>query len=260
MNLHETIIELIRTHCLVDGVDVLPRGLFRAGTKLQYLDGSNVDVFLEGTGDLLGTFTLSDMGQTFAKLAEYGIKPKERKDMVQEAIEGLKVRRVKDQLQVRVTDGSVKGAVIDLAQACVRVSCIAFTKRITQKRDFTNRVREVLEGLGRGFDTDHPYVGPYGKEVRVDYRFPGVAAALRDKAKRPVAILQATGNHYQANEVFSKWSDLQRAKVSDAFVTVYDETATLDHPEDLERLQDVSELVAASNRKGLAELLQVQAA
>ena len=250
MNLWKAIAEVITNHCLADGVDVLPRGHLRTATKLKYLDGASVDIFLEKESDLLEVATLSDMGQTFAKLAEFGIRPTDREEMILEAISGLQGLRVaKDRLTVQVNGPErAKSAIIDLAQACVRISCLAFTRRSSHKRVFAELVRHALTATELDFEADYLYRGPFQKDIRVDYRF--------GQTQRPAAVLQLSGSHAQANEVFRKWYDLREAKVMDNLLTVYDDSAELEHIEDLERIETVSKLVGVSNSRGIREILQ----
>jgi hypothetical protein len=247
----DRLLVILREHCLVSGVDVLPRGHARAGTKLTYLDGSGVDVFLEG-GRLRteSGSVLSDLGQTFAKLAEYGVRPSDRTEMIREATTSLRVRLEDDKLTMALSDpGQLQQAVIDLAQACVRVSCLAFTRRAVQKRVFAHRVRAAIADTGLDYVKRFRFNGPFGKEVTVDYR-------VTRHHQVNAAILALGKSPSQASKVFCKWSDLRKAGVPDLRVTVFDDTGTQDHPEDIRRLRDVSEVVGVSDEEGIWQLLR----
>lgn len=250
MRFWDKIAEVIKNHCLTDGVDILPRGHLRAATKLKYLDGASIDVFLEKEQHLFDVAMFSDMGQTFAKLAEFGIRPKDREEMIREAISSLPgLRVVKDRLTVMADSvEQAKTAVIDLAQACVRISCLAFTRRSSHKRLFAERVKKFLETTKLNFEEGYLYRGPFQRDIKVDYRF--------GKINRPAAVLQLSGSHAQANEVFRKWYDLHEAKVNDNLITVYDDSNELEHIEDLERVERFSNLVAVSKPDHLLEILQ----
>src|SRR5690242_19034567 len=114
----DTVQSILNDHCLVTEVTGLLRGHIRLGTKLAYLDGSGVDVFVEG-GPLRREhgYALSDLGQTLAKLAEYQIKPRDRAEMIREAVGGLRVRQTDDRLIVELErEDELEQWVIDLAQ------------------------------------------------------------------------------------------------------------------------------------------------
>ncbi len=242
-------------HCLVNDVALLPRGHTRIGTKLSYIDGSGIDIFIaaDGVADDAG-YTLTDLGQTFAKLAEYQVKPKDRLEMVYEATASLGVRQVHDRLLIPVVaEAAMTQAIIDLAQACARVSCLAFTKRATKKRAFADHVKTLFTGIrGRGFDVEegYDYPGPFGRPVGVDYR-----VTRRDR--RPAAVLTLGPTHAQANEVFRKWHDLShsQSRGQDRFMTIYDDTREPERADDLARLEGLSQVVGASNEGRIAELL-----
>ena len=108
---------------------VLPRGHARVRTKLTYLDGSGIDLFVEAPANPGGGGTLTDFGHSLAKLAEYGIAVARVGDLLAEAAHGTPVRRRGDQFVHAVgAVGELPQAIIDLGQVCSRVSCVAFTR------------------------------------------------------------------------------------------------------------------------------------
>lgn len=243
----------LQRHCLTVAVDELPTGYARVGTKLTYPDGSGIDVFLtEDAEALFDDMLLTDCGQTFAKLAEYGINYATREESVRDAIGALRVVPRGDQLVISVPDlATVTDAVINLAQTCLRVSCLAFSRRTSERKQrFASQVDHALRATGLRLEERHDYDGPFNRPVRVDYR---VSTSLKGPR---AAVLKLGASHTQANEVFRKWSDLKRAKVRDRLVTVYDDTAERDHPEDIERLEDISQVVGVSNQEGLNRVLR----
>jgi Domain of unknown function DUF1828 len=242
---------ILDEHCLVRQTRVLPRGHIRADTHLVYPDGAAISVFVERDNfdNLLG-FVISDLGNTFAKLDEYGVNPFQtiRLRAIKETVGDLNVRIIKDRLVLDFMEiKDLKLGVIDLAQACLRASCMIFNKRKSQPRLIQDRVHKIIENTQLPFDKDFEFSGPYDAPVKVDYRV--------KNPSRPSSLLIMKGTHAQANEVFRRWQDLHKASVSDRFLTVFDDRSELERPEDLRRLNDVSDVVSVSNDDLIGRLL-----
>lgn len=256
----DTIRDAIRQHCLTDDVGVLPRGHTRVGTKMTYLDGSSIDVFMERMDEnalLEGeAITLSDFGQTLAKLSEYGVNASGRAEAVKDAVRSLGIRLADDKLVVHVGVGrntQIDDAITNLAQACVRVSCLAFTKRAPKKKAFAERVNGIIgrvTGMKLAVEKKHEYPSPFGRAVQVDYRI--------TRTQRPAAILTLGKSHAHAAKVFCKWSDLTKTDaVKDRFITIYDDddSQEFERYEDLARLETVSEVIGANQEDRLVQQL-----
>lgn len=241
---------ILAGHCLVIDHDILPRQHVRIGTKLLMIDGSAIDIFME-RGNLTRAegFALSDLGQTMETLSEYGIRPRDRKEMIRSAIDSSGVRLFDDRLVLELSESNdFAEGIITLAQACLRVSCIAFTRKAPQQKEFRVQVREALRSTGLALEPNYRYSGPYEQDVKVDYRV--------TETPRPVAVLKLGPQHIQANEVYRKWVDLEDAAITDRRVTIFDDSRTPDNRADIRRLSKLSEVVAVSNRRMLVEVLR----
>jgi hypothetical protein len=69
---------------LVRGGDTVRHGALRMETRFVYPNGSSVDVFLEQRPDLLGSYVLSDFGQTALYLhdAQVNLSSTERRRQI----------------------------------------------------------------------------------------------------------------------------------------------------------------------------------
>lgn len=246
---------ILNDHCLVRGsVRVLPRGHIRADTRLMYPDGAAISIFVE-QGNLKRTvgYALSDFGKTFAKLDEYGASPfrKSRLRMIEETVGDLQVRVMNDRLVVELMAiQDLDDGVFNLAQACLRASCLIFTRRSSYQRTIHEKVHDIVKDIRLPYEANYKFSGPYNSPVKVDYRVTGPSISS--------SLLVMSGKHDQANEVFRRWYDLKKAKVTDQFLTVYDEQQCV-RSEDIETLQDISKVVSVSHPKMIERLLKAAA-
>ena len=59
----------------------------------------------------------------------------------------------------------------------------------------------------------------------------------------------------QANEIFRRWFDLDIPERQEQRVTVFDDTVDVYREDDIQRLKNLSEVVALSDRQSLVDLL-----
>ena len=165
---------VLEAHCLIRGVRVVPRGHIRADTRLLYPDGSAVSVFVE-QGELTKShgYAISDFGRTFAKLDEYGVSPfrGNRLKAIVETAKDLGVQVIQDRLVLELGEiEDLEIGLINLAQACVRASCMIFGRRSSQRSLIEDDIDEVVRSTGLAFQSPYKFKGPYQKIVQVDLR------------------------------------------------------------------------------------------
>ncbi len=243
---------ILRSHCLVTDVTRLPPGHIRAGTHLKYFDDSGIDLFIDFDSIAEEVGVLTDFGQTLANLADHQIKWNTREEVIRGAIKPFRVRLADDWLFCRFksADELAKG-LIELPQACARVSCMAFARRERKPVTLVTRVGEVLDTSGLRIKKNHRYQGPYDKKIKVDFRVMG---------NRPSAVIALGRSHSQANEVLRKWVDLKKVANNDRFLTVYDNEIETDYPEDLKRIHDISEVFGITETRSIAHFIKGTAA
>lgn len=246
----------LRGHPLVHGIDRTPRGHLRVETAFLYPDGASIDLFVVQQGALVPALRLSDLGQTLAWLLDVQVKPwlsKKRQGLLDDVLRlyGIEQRGAELSVAVHSAD-ALMGSVLALGQACVRVSDLMFTKRSVLTMPFAEQLEDLLS------DLEYPYVqnaeldGRYGKGVRVDFLVNGPRL---QSAMLGLSSGTAAQAHLAATEVFRRWFDLDGPRRTVQRVTVYDDSMDVYREEDLRRLRELSELVAVSDRRSLAELL-----
>jgi hypothetical protein len=248
---------------IVRTIDVVPKGHIRIMTGLLYPDGANVDVFLVNDTSVLPASTtpgkpprLSDLGQTIAWLLDVGVRPwlsKKRQAFVEDVLRLHDVQQDGGELFLDVKPGDdLTICVLRLAQACIRVADLTFTRRASLQSPFSDDVEEVLADAELRFEVGWELVGRRRKTVRVDYL---VTGQTKRSAVLALSALNAQSAHNSANEIFRKWYDLEVPGRDHMNVTVYDDRQPFHREEDLERLQDFSAVIPFSEKKTLVSLL-----
>ncbi|HWN68210.1 MAG TPA: DUF1828 domain-containing protein [Haliangium sp.] len=244
-------------------IDVVPRGHIRIMTGLLYPDGSSVDVFIVNDttasptgGQPVQPLRLSDLGQTVAWLLDVGVRPwlsKKRQAFVEDVLRLYDVRQGGGELTLDARPGEdLAVGILRLAQACIRVADLTFTRRASLQSPFSDDVEEVLADAELGFDVGAELMGRKGTTVRVDYL---VTGQTRRSAVLALSALNAQSAHHSANEIFRKWYDLDVPGRDHENVTVYDDRQPFHREEDLERLQDFSAVIPFSEKQTLIEVL-----
>lgn len=251
--------KLLDEHCMVRELTQMANGHLRIQTKFSYIDGSLIDVYAENLhGAMFGDFaTLTDFGNTFALLDEYNVKPWtsiDRLKLLRESVESIRCRIDHDRIIRHVDDeGDLARAMIDIAQACIRASCAVFTKRTNQAQSFSELVKEFIERTRLNCSVGYEHRGPYGKPIRVDFRVNG-----RTHTSSILSLGGSTtsGAHNQANEIFTRWTDLRDVETTDQLVTIYDGSLGTRKLEDLQRLKKLSVVVPFNQQDEIATLLR----
>jgi hypothetical protein len=256
----------IRKHALsralVLDVDVLPTGPIRIETAFKYPDGGSIDLFVVASAPASSPmptdspFMLSDLGQTSAWLLDMQIKPwlsKKRREMVDDVLHVYGVRQNGGAFEVDVPSlAQLEAKVVVLAQVCLRVADLTFTRRAALQTAFTDDLEEVFADADLPYEPNVELPGRFGRPVRVDYIVHG--------PRQPSALMawssgSASQAHVVANEVFRRWWDLDVPARGERRITVFDDRYDVYRPEDLERIGGFSQLLASSDKKTLSDAL-----
>lgn len=246
----------VEGHAIIRGVDQLPKGHVRLETAFLYPDGSSIDVFVPNTEPLFPPSKLSDLGQTTAWLMDMQVKPwmsKKRQQLLEDAISLYGVRLEGGALETALPslDELVEG-VVRLGQACIRVADLTFTRRTSLQASVQEEVEEILADAELVYEPDVELVGRFGAKVRVDFLVEG-------KSLRSALLALSSPNssqaHTSANEVFRRWYDLDIPARTEQRVTLFDDRYDTYRAEDLDRLRNVSDVVALSDRQSVRDLL-----
>lgn len=243
--------------CIVRGVDVLPKGHVRLETRFTYPDRSSIDLFIQNKMQTGGHLILSDMGQTTLWLTDLLVKPwqsKKRTRFVEDALHTLEVRQNGGALETDFSDtqDSLMDATVRLAQACVRVADLTFTRRSTSQTYAGEEVEEIISDADLPYETSVALPGRSGTLITVDFVVQG---KKRRSSLLTLSSQSQASAHTVANEVFRKLYDLNVPERPEQRVTVWDDRFDVYRQDDLERLRDFSEVVPLSQRGDLQNVL-----
>jgi hypothetical protein len=248
---------LARTVCIVRDIDVLPKGHVRLETRFTYPDRSSIDLFIKNPMQTGGALVLSDLGQTTNWLSDLLIKPwqsKKRVRFVEDTLHVLAVQEANGALETdfTMTQESLLDAAVRLAQACVRVADLTFTKRSTTQVYAAEEIEEIISDADLEYETNVALAGRNGNVITVDFLVHG---KKRTSALIALSSQSQTSAHPVANEVFRKMYDLAVPERQEQRVTVWDDRFDVYKAEDLDRIRDFSEVIALSERSALQSLL-----
>jgi len=239
---------------LVDDVRPLPAGPILLETIFRYPDGSTLELFAAPSGE--GEWRLTDLGQTTAWLLDQRIRPwlsKRRRSLVEDALRTFGAEQDGGELVLRMTPGtSLAEAVVRLAQTCLRVADLFYTRRTTLQMPFTEEVEELFGEYELPCEADVDVPGRFGQGVHVDF----IVHGLRS---RSLVLTLASQNpasaHLKSNEIFRSWYDVNVPARPDQRVTVFDDRSDAYRDADLKRLADISEVIPFTARETLRSLL-----
>ncbi len=248
--------EYLTSFSLVNDCDVVKDGSLRISTPFQYPNGSSIDVFMSPE-NLLSELELSDKGQTSAYLLDLQIKhwtTARRKTLVSDICKSLGVTNDSGILKVVFQSADIKtlpNHLVRLAQACIRVSDIAFTQRFRTQSVFAEDVEEFIEGTQLAYKTGYVVNSRFGKMVEFDFQVQGE----RIKSLVQTVSTSSVTAHSISNEVFRKWYDVQDRSEFQR-ITVYDSSRDIFRDDDISRLSELSTVVAFPDESGkLKELI-----
>ncbi|MBI5503455.1 MAG: DUF1828 domain-containing protein [Deltaproteobacteria bacterium] len=243
-------------HSLVHQIDMVERGYARIQTAFLYPEGSSIDVFLAHDAPLFDGYRLSDMGQTFDWLLDVQVRPwlsRKRQSFVGDVLRIYGVSQNGGALELPLASlDELPQGIVRLGQACVRVADLIYTRRSSLQAPIAEEVEELIADTELLYETNPELEGRYGNRVRVDFLVHG--------PHTPSAILtwsSASGPqaHIQGNEIFRRWYDLDTPDRREQRVTVWDDRYDSYRSDDLDRVRDMSDLVALSERTTIRDLL-----
>jgi hypothetical protein len=258
----EDVQKQLTDRAIVRSIDQVARGHIRIETGLLYPDGASVDVFVVHDVPIVQPETpgmpvrLSDLGQTTAWLLDLQVRPwlsKKRQGFVEDVLRLHRVKQDGGALYLDLAAGDdLTVAILRLAQACIRVADLMFTRRASLQSAFSEDLEELLADSELQFDANVELAGRKGQQVRVDYL---VRGHTTKSAILALSALNAQSAHNAANEVFRRWYDLDRPANDHQNVTIYDDRQRFHRDEDLQRLQDYSTVLPFSEKHTLIDLL-----
>lgn len=253
----------LKDRSIVREIDVVPKGHIRILTGLLYPDGANVDVFIVNDSPVIParatpakSLRLSDFGQTITWLLDVGVRPwqsKKRQALIEDVLRLYDVQQDGGELLLDLKPGDdLTVGILRLAQACIRVADLTFTRRASLQSPFSDDVEEVLADAELRFEVGSELVGRNNRPVRVDYL---VTGQTKRSAVLALSALNAQSAHNSANEIFRKWFDLDVAGRDHENVTVYDDRQPFHREDDLERLQNFSMVIPFSEKETIVGFL-----
>lgn len=241
---------------LVGEVDQVSHGHIRIETQLKYPDGTSIEVFLlkDNTAQQNG-FRLSDLGQTTAWLLTAQVKPwtsKKRKTLLADIIRSSGVIQRDATLECladHMSDLPQKISV--LAQCCLRVADLTFTKRTALQTVAKEEIEELIADLEISYESDVE-LDCGNRKIKVDFL---TQSNKKNSAIFALSAMNATSAHHLATDIFSKWYDLKTSRRPEQRVTIFDDTKDVYKEADLERLGDLSTVLPLSDRSSLQAVL-----
>lgn len=239
-------------HCpLIADISLLPSQQYiRIETGMLYPDGSSIDVFLH---EEIGGYELTDLAQTTAWLLNLQIKPwqsKKRQQFLDNALGTYGASRRDGELVLRVhRPEEISDGVLRLAQTCLRVADLMYTRRTMSLSSFNDLVEEIIADTELPYEPEYTLNGAYGNLVTVNFLVMG---------RRQSAVLTLSGqspsqSHTPAIEVFRKWHDLETTWPHQK-ITVLDDRVTY-RDEDIQRIARLSTVMPFSNREQIQQAL-----
>ena len=255
----ESFNEWVRAFSLINSCETLPNGYLRLATPFLYPDGSCIDLFYRHAGEFFTPDHLTDLGQTSAYLADLHVFPSEHprrarilsaicKNLNVENLDGeLRAALPNEMTEVQAFQRALPNAFFRLAEACVRVSDLSFTKRFKIPSSFNEQIGSFLSvATDVRYEANVKVPGKYDKNVRVDFR-----TAIRGTENLILTISPETraGAHSASAEVFSKWHLLEPRKGKQGFITLLDAQSVQPRLEDIKLLEEQSAVVMYPEQK-----------
>lgn len=245
---------------LVQSCDSIQGGV-RMLTPFQYPNGAHIDLFLRAREPLLDEVVLTDLGQTTSYLLDMQVKPwatNKRRQIIEDICRALDVRWNSGQIEIPFnmadlsqpdSSGSISGSMMRLAQACIRVSDLAFSARLWSTGSFKDEVEEFFESTQVRYEADVTELGRNGEQVKFDFRVFGETTVSLILSLSAASTVSA---HNASNEVLSRWVNLGRKKTNQPQalqatqqrITILDESHDVFRDGDLRLLGTLSTVIA----------------
>jgi hypothetical protein len=244
---------------LIEGVDVVSRGHVRVETRLRYPDGSSIDVFVLAPPSpslFPQPIRLSDLGQTTAWLLHLDVRPwksKKRSMFVDDVARAHGVVIDGGALTREVQPGeSLPAAILALAQVCLRVADLTFTRRQLMQSEFFETVEDFFSDADLTYETNVEVPGLKGSIIKIDFR---VVGRTSSSLVQPISTRTPSMARGVAVEAFRKWYDIAKAGVKEQRVTLLDDEHVAFREEDVDRLNDVSIVLPFSAPEQIRDFL-----
>lgn len=237
----ENIMEYLKSFSLVKDCDIIKSGELRISTPFNYPNGSHIDLFLRRNNDLFGTYILSDLGQTADYVDDMQFNlwaTKKRRTIIDDICNSLNILQADGQFQTQLTPEDFKqfyNPIVRLSQACIRISDLVFTQRLTIGGTFQDEVEEFLSVSHLKYEPEIILNGDFDNEVKVDFKVYG-----RNIISLVQTLSAGTNSHAVSNEIFRRWYDIKSYKNSNQFLTVYDQSYNTYRDDDIKRLSELS--------------------
>jgi hypothetical protein len=230
--------------------------MIRVRTPFLYPDGGIIDLFvLERDGRI----EVTDFGEALGwlRLQSPGgqLSPKQKR-LVEDVCLTLGIELFRGQLVRRVRDGSVSRAVLDVAQAGLRVTDLWFTMRTRAVETVADEIGDWLAEKAIPFERGVTHPGRSGRIWKVDYQ-----THLPERTS--LVFLLATGSRAAARRVtehvVTGLYDLSHLKVVQprlSFVSLFDNTEDVWQEEDFRLVEGLSRVARWSRPDEFEETLR----
>ena len=241
---------IVSTIPMVRGCDRIRSGALRMATPFTYPNGELVDLFLEEAKDLLGSYVVSDMGQTWMYLHDAEVKvdsTSRRKQMLADICAELSVQYRNGALEVYVMRDEIDKiphAMLRLAQACIRLADFASHHRLRSANPFKDDVEDFIDALPFSYTADVKIPSTHGVDIRVDFE---VKAPKVNSLVLVIGAMNETAGISATTSVFRKWHEIKKSGTpyrEFRFITVYNSAANALRPNDVDLLRDESLLIS----------------
>ncbi len=233
-----------------------PQEGVRVRTPLLYPDGGVVDVFVL---EYDRGYTVTDFGDALGWLGLQSVSryrsPKQQA-LLQDVCQTLRIEMIQDQLVLHeVTKDALGESVLRVAQAVVRVSDLWFTFRSQSFQTTADEVDEWLHEKQIPFARNVQKQGRSMRNWTVDFE-------THIDNRTSLIFLLSTGTrgtvHRLAERVLAGCVDLNHLKSNQpglAFVSLFDDTEDVWHPEDFSLVNEYSEIARWSRPDEFESLL-----
>ncbi len=240
--------ELLEPISLMLRCDRIASGDLRLLTPFQYPNGASIDLFLRAKQPLFDGYVLTDLGQSTGYLLDVNVKPwatNKRRQIIEDVCRSLDVEWRGGEFVIELDLQDTKDLsepMVRLAQACIRVSDLAFSARLWSSASFKDELDEFFQSaIEVEYDTDIAEAGRNDDSVKVDFRVHGES---KTSLVLTLSAASSFSAHNVANEVAIRWLDLGKAKADRQYVTVIDESHDVFKARDIRRIEGLSEVIA----------------
>ena len=239
---------------LVRRADLIDPNTLRIATPFKYPDSSFIDVFVEIEAGLQLQYKVSDLSQTFTWLLDLSIsvpKAGRRRAFLRSILNTYGVMEKDGELQVFINDlNELPIALLNVAQAALRISDLMFTQRVSSTTDFNDDFEDFLDLHELSFS-----------EKRFEIRDKAVVIPYFVKSNRVESLIQTLSTKSIASapkiatDAFVRWYDIRNEMPTVLRVTVFDDRSDIIRQSDLDRLSDLSKVIPWTDRPTLTETL-----